>query len=89
MDTSRIEGLIRELLEAIGEDPNREGLEKTPERVARAWEFLTSGYRMSVDEIAAHMHDASPPQNAASNMIANIRQALDPNHTIAPGRYSL
>jgi GTP cyclohydrolase IA len=39
------EDTIRKLLEEIGEDPNREGLLKTPERVANAYEFLTRGYR--------------------------------------------
>ncbi len=41
----------RNLLEAIGEDPQRQGLARTPERAARALEFLTQGYRQDVDEI--------------------------------------
>ncbi len=43
-----MEELIRQMLVEIGEDPGREGLLRTPERVAQAWEFLTAGYRMSV-----------------------------------------
>ena len=39
------------LLEAIGEDPQREGLVRTPCRAARAFEFLTAGYRQSLDDI--------------------------------------
>jgi GTP cyclohydrolase I len=40
-----------ELLQAIGEDPQREGLLRTPTRAARAFEFLTNGYRQSLDDV--------------------------------------
>jgi GTP cyclohydrolase IA len=46
-----LEHSFREILEAIGEDPERQGLLKTPVRAARAMEFLTQGYRQSVEEI--------------------------------------
>ncbi|MFH1842787.1 MAG: GTP cyclohydrolase I FolE [bacterium] len=46
-----MEKLIHGILQTIGEDPAREGLIKTPERVARAYEFLTSGYRVDVDTL--------------------------------------
>ncbi len=42
---------FKKLIESIGEDPNREGLLKTPLRAARAFEFLTQGYKKSVNEI--------------------------------------
>jgi len=42
---------FRKILEAIGEDPNREGLVKTPLRAARAFEFMTQGYKKNVNEI--------------------------------------
>ena len=43
--------LYRELLTRIGEDPERDGLVKTPERMAKAMEFLTHGYKMNVQEV--------------------------------------
>jgi GTP cyclohydrolase I len=46
-----LENSFRNLLEAIGEDPQREGLLKTPTRAARAFEFLTNGYRQSLDDV--------------------------------------
>src|SRR6185436_16094663 len=51
MDQAAVERLITELLKQLGEDPNREGLLKTPERVAKAWEYLTSGYDKDVREV--------------------------------------
>ena len=46
-----IEKIIHELLIQIGEDPNREGIKKTPERVAKAWQFLAKGYEQNLDKI--------------------------------------
>ena len=43
MDTARIEKAVREILEAVGEDPDREGLRQTPERVARFYEEVLDG----------------------------------------------
>lgn len=51
MNKARVEELIRELLKELGEDPDREGLLQTPARVAKAFEFLTSGYRQNIEEI--------------------------------------
>ena len=42
---------IRKLLTALGEDPNREGLLKTPERVEKSLRFLTRGYHQTLDEV--------------------------------------
>src|SRR5881398_3774702 len=50
-DLDRIARAYRELLHSIGEDIDREGLRRTPDRAARALEFLTQGYRQDLDEI--------------------------------------
>jgi GTP cyclohydrolase I len=42
--TNTLEDNVRQILEYVGEDPEREGLVKTPQRVARAFEYLTKGY---------------------------------------------
>jgi GTP cyclohydrolase I len=46
-----IEPLVRDLLKELGEDPYREGLQKTPERVANALQYLTSGYSKTVADV--------------------------------------
>ncbi len=51
MNKQRVAKLIKELLVEIGEDPSREGLLKTPARVAAAYEFLTSGYRTNIKTV--------------------------------------
>jgi GTP cyclohydrolase IA len=43
--------LIRKLLSELGEDPDREGLLNTPKRVAKAYDFLTSGYRANIEQV--------------------------------------
>ena len=50
---SEIAGHYREILKLIGEDPDREGLLKTPERAAKALYAVTEGYRQSAKEIAS------------------------------------
>ena len=46
-----LESLVKEMLCQLGENPAREGLIKTPDRVSRSLRFLTSGYKQDVDKI--------------------------------------
>jgi GTP cyclohydrolase I len=57
VDLPRIEKAVREILIAIGEDPERDGLLKTPERVARAYAELTSGMREDAKEVLSTAFD--------------------------------
>jgi GTP cyclohydrolase IA len=50
-DSARIEAAVGEILEAIGEDPSREGLRQTPARVARAYEEMFRGLRENPEEV--------------------------------------
>jgi GTP cyclohydrolase I len=50
-DSADYEELVRRQLALLGEDPNREGLLKTPERVAKAMQWLTRGYELEVEDI--------------------------------------
>ncbi|MCS5634655.1 MAG: GTP cyclohydrolase I FolE [Candidatus Neomarinimicrobiota bacterium] len=47
----QLEKITRNLIETIGEDPSREGLLKTPKRVAKSWEYFSEGYRTDLDNI--------------------------------------
>jgi len=49
--SSEYEALVRRQLELLGEDPEREGLLKTPERVAKSMQWLTRGYALDVEDV--------------------------------------
>lgn len=50
-DLEKIESITKDLLLEIGEDPEREGLQRTPLRVAKAWEYVSRGYKQNLDEV--------------------------------------
>jgi GTP cyclohydrolase I len=50
-DTGNLEKIVRNILVEIGEDPKREGLLKTPDRVAKMYQFLTKGYHEDIDKV--------------------------------------
>ena len=47
----KIESIILDLLKEIGEDPEREGLQKTPHRVAKSWATFVKGYKQTPEEV--------------------------------------
>jgi GTP cyclohydrolase IA len=57
--TSSLSGNYRDILKLLGENPAREGLDKTPERVAKAMQFLTQGYELDANAIldSAKFHE--------------------------------
>ena len=57
VDQERAERAVRELLAAIGEDPDREGLRDTPARVARAYTEIFAGLRMTADDVLTTTFD--------------------------------
>jgi len=78
----RIEALTYSLLEAIGEEPDRAGLVRTPHRVARAWDFLTSGYRQDVSAI---VNDALfPAETSELVLVRDIPFASLCEHHLLP-----
>lgn len=58
--TDILKANYRSIIEAVGEDPDREGLVKTPERMAKAMQFITQGYTMNAADIlnSAKFHEA-------------------------------
>jgi GTP cyclohydrolase I len=56
-DQARAEAAVRELLAAVGEDPDREGLKDTPARVARAYQELLGGMRVRAEDVLTTTFD--------------------------------
>jgi len=51
LDLEKVQGLVETILNEIGENPEREGLLKTPKRVAKAYEYLTAGYHKDINKV--------------------------------------
>jgi GTP cyclohydrolase I len=49
--SSELDRLYRDIISGVGEDPGREGLQDTPQRAARAMQYLTAGYGQTVEEV--------------------------------------
>jgi GTP cyclohydrolase I len=63
VEGGRYSALVREQLGLLGEDPKREGLLRTPDRVATAMRWLTRGYRENIDSIVGNAIFEEPHEN--------------------------
>jgi GTP cyclohydrolase I len=80
MDMERIAKAVREILEAIGEDPDRDGLRDTPERVARMYAEICSGIHEQVDTHLAVTFEAGHDEMVMVRDIA--MQSICEHHLI-------
>lgn len=72
MDLTRAEMAVVDLLDAIGENPGREGLIETPSRVAKAWRHWTSGYAAKPEEVLKAFKDGAEGCGNEIVLVANI-----------------
>ncbi len=62
-ETDSLDKIYQSLIQAIGEDPQREGLLKTPQRAAKAFRYITRGYQQNIEEIINQAIFISPKQD--------------------------
>ncbi|WP_460818177.1 GTP cyclohydrolase I FolE [Nocardioides korecus] len=80
-DHDRATAAVRELLFSIGEDPDREGLQDTPARVARAWAELTVGLHQTPDEVLTTTFDIGHDEMV---LVSNIELWSMCEHHLVP-----
>ncbi len=76
------EALVTEMIRRLGDDPEREGMRKTPERVRKAMEFLTEGYRKSPQEVIGDGVFTDPHSNMV--MVKDIELYSMCEHHLLP-----
>jgi GTP cyclohydrolase I len=81
IDQPRIEAAVREILAAIGEDPDRDGLQKTPARVARMYAEICGGLHQSPDE---HLRTTFEAEHDEMVMVRDIPMYSLCEHHLAP-----
>ena len=81
VDLERIERAVHEILLAIGEDPDRDGLRETPARVARAYEEQFSGLRMRPEDVLTTVFDADHDEMV---LVRDIEVYSTCEHHLAP-----
>jgi GTP cyclohydrolase I len=81
VDKPRIEAAMREILAAIGEDPDRDGLQETPARVARMYEEIFAGLREMPDH---HLHVTFDASHDEMVMVRDIALVSTCEHHLVP-----
>ncbi|HEY5886557.1 MAG TPA: GTP cyclohydrolase I, partial [Acidimicrobiales bacterium] len=81
VDKPRVEAAMREILAAIGEDPDRDGLQETPARVARMYEEIFSGLRETPDHHLQVTFDAGHDEMV---MVRDIALVSTCEHHLVP-----
>ena len=84
VDLPRIERAVREILHAIGEDPDREGLRDTPQRVARAYREMFAGMHEDAGAHLARQFDQEPAGDDEVVMLRNIQFTSMCEHHLLP-----
>ena len=69
MDKAKIEKAVRDILEAIGENPDRDGLKETPKRVAKMYEEVFAGIQYSNDDIAEMFNKCFDEDTSSQNIV--------------------
>jgi GTP cyclohydrolase I len=80
-DAARVQAAVRELLLAIGEDPDREGLQRTPERVARAWAEQFAGLYIDPEDVLTSVFDEGHEEMV---LVKDIEMASVCEHHLTP-----
>lgn len=78
-----IASIIKHLLDALGQDPEREGLQETPARVAKAWEFWTGGYKQHPSDVLKVFADGGEGYDQMVSVV-NIPIYSHCEHHMAP-----
>lgn len=78
-----LSSIIRHMLDALGEDPNRGGLLETPARAAKAWEFWTAGYKLQPKDVLKVFEDGAEGYDQMISVV-NIPIYSHCEHHMAP-----
>src|SRR5713101_5695555 len=80
VDQERLEAAVREILLAVGEDPERDGLRETPARVARAYAEQFAGLRQRPQDVLTTVFDADHDEMVIVRDIDRKRTRLNSSH---------